>query len=107
MPSSRGFSNPGIETVSSAAPALQVDSLPLSQQGSLTQPVRDFKKQPPPPQKKQNNEIHCMFSTLQTTVLFYSLVLYSQCRALCYLEKQVKEEQYCFESPTYSSREPG
>ena len=103
----RDLPNSGIKPAFPVAPALQVDSLPLSQQGSLTQPVRDFKKQPPPPPKKQNNEIHCMFSTLQTTVLFYSLVLYSQCRALCYLEKQVKEEQYCFESPTYSSREPG
>ena len=34
MPSSKGSSQPGIEPVSSGAPALQVDSLPLRQEGS-------------------------------------------------------------------------
>ena len=34
MSSSRNLPNPGIEPVSPAAPALQVDSLPLSHQGS-------------------------------------------------------------------------
>ena len=35
MPSCKGFSNPGIEPKSPAAPALQVDSLPQSYWGSL------------------------------------------------------------------------
>jgi len=34
MPPSRGSSDPGIESVSPASPALQVDSLLLSHQGS-------------------------------------------------------------------------
>ena len=34
MPSSRNLPNPGTEPVSPAAPALQVNSLPLSHQGS-------------------------------------------------------------------------
>ena len=34
MPSSRGSSDPGIKSASPAAPALRVDSLPLSHEGS-------------------------------------------------------------------------
>ena len=36
MPSSRDLPNPGIKPMSPAAPALQMDSLPLSHQGSPT-----------------------------------------------------------------------
>ena len=41
----RDLPNSGIKPAVPVAPALQVDSLPLSHQGSLTQPARDFKKQ--------------------------------------------------------------
>ena len=40
MPSSEGSSNPGINPASLMSPALQVDSLPLSYQGS---PIRLYK----------------------------------------------------------------
>ena len=43
MPSSRGSSDPGIELVSSVAPALHVDSLSPSHQGSPTYTPRILK----------------------------------------------------------------
>ena len=75
----RDLPNSGIKPAVPVAPALQVDSLPLSHQGSLTQPVRDFKKQN---QKNKNknkkpHQIHCMLSTNtfwnNCTTLFFSI----------------------------------
>ena len=47
-PSPGDLPDPGIENLSLAAPASQVDSLPLSHQGSLFLPLVSHKSSPPP-----------------------------------------------------------
>ena len=76
----RDLPNSGIKPAFPVAPALQVDSLPLSHQGSLRQPVRDFKK--PNQKKKKNHQMQCMLSTNNfsnnCTILFFSTVFSMQ-----------------------------
>ena len=60
VPASRGSSNPGIKSASPAAPALRVDSTPLSHKGSpmLYMLYHNYKKQTKQnstPHKRKNN----------------------------------------------------